>query len=927
MTPPRRYSPVEWCGLAVAAVVTALGATMVIAWELELVELLRLVDSGPALRFNTAILFVLCGLTLACNILGQRRAAASLASVALLFALLCTARALHLINVDVENILYRPSESLEERVGAGRVALGTSISILLFSMAMLAQNGLRHGDVVALLLGIVICMISWVALNRYVMGGDTMIGWRVTTGMAFVAAAALFCLGAITIALSCGPYRSTESTHWLSYSVAMGFAIVSFMIWRELVDNETRHLRRTTAAAATAIKLQIKERLQTRQQAVDRFATRWDARYGEEKRVDAKRLLEDFNGILSLYWVTDDFRIGWICRSDDRQPFLGVILPPGPRRDALNQATDARRFTFTPVIQLISDEPGFVGYTPTFGREGQINGCAAAIFRVQEFLDAIAVDRRQIGYEFNVADAGQVIFESAETLPEDPSSAVTTTFQFRGLNWEVRVWPTFGTVAGYRSYAPQFAFAEGLLSALLIGAAIQLRQRAQRRTIEAEQTAKSLHSSEQRFDLAVSASQDGIWEWQHGTDSFYASPRYREILGYPLDDKPISYHAWFARISPDDVDRIQQAIQGHFYRGLPYDIVVRFRTFREEWIWLRIRGQGAWNESGKAVRMAGSITDITEEREAQRQLLQHVETIAASNKALAELAEAAEAAAEAKATFLRNMSHELRTPLNSIIGFSTGLLRHIASHNLDDHQRDRIERIAASGRHLLELVNNVLDIAKAEASEQSHQPESFELPMLIDEVTAMTEPLLQKKTAVKLAVQIASDAPTPVLDRAKLKQVLLNLLSNAAKFTDRGSIDLSVDFTPDGWRFAVADTGIGISADDRLRVFENFEQVHSPGRSVEGTGLGLSICATLAQAMGGQIALVSRPGAGSTFTLLIPQGVEIPNTEENTTPQPNDEPAKVFAVDESVSPPIWLVPAKTNLPTSSAPPEFPAASV
>lgn len=887
MTPPPRYSPVEWCGLAVAAVVTALGATMAIAWWFELVELIRFANSGPTLRFNTATMFALSGLALACNILGHRRAALSLALVVFLFALLCTAKNLNLIVLDVEHLLYRPSEFMERSFAPGKVALGTGLSFLLFSLAMLAQISLRYGDVIALLLGIVICMISWVALNSYVMGADMMVGWRLTTGMALSTTAALFLLGAATTALSYGTDHSTASTPWLSYSVAIGFAIVSFMIWRELVDNETRHLQRTTAAAASAIKLQIRERLQTRRQAVERFAIRWNASHGAEERQDAKRLLDDFDGILSVYWVTSDLHIGWICAHDDRQDFIGKPLPEGPRHDAVKRARDIRGFSFTPVIQLLHDEMGFIGYTPTFDRDGEINGWVAAIFRAKMFLDAVAADRRYSGFDFSVKDSTGEIFASSDIQPTDPALAVTTNFSLRGLNWSLSAWPNANTVADHYTYGPTLVFGKGLFGALLLGIAIQLRQRAVVRTAEAERIAEALQSSEQRFDLAFNASQDGIWEWRVENDGFYASPRYREMLGYPLDDQPLSYQLWFTRIDPADVPRIEEAIDGHFQRGLPYDVVVKFLTFRDEWIWLRVRGQGAWDNNGKPVRMAGSITDVTEELEAQRQLLQHVETIAESNKALAELAEAAEAAAEAKATFLRNMSHELRTPLNSIIGFSTGLLRHVASHNLDDHQRDRIERIAASGRHLLGLVNNVLDIAKAEASDQSHQPEAFELAELLDELTAMTEPLLQKKPGVKLSVRVADEAPNPILDRAKLKQILLNLLSNAAKFTDNGAISITVMYVPEAWSFAVADTGIGISVDDHLRIFENFEQVRTPGRKVEGTGLGLSICAALAQAMGGQIALLSRPGVGSTFTLLVPQGTESSPSDEDSLMEAN----------------------------------------
>ena len=452
--------------------------------------------------------------------------------------------------------------------------------------------------------------------------------------------------------------------------------------------------------------------------------------------------------------------------------------------------------------------------------------------------------------------------------PSETSSTQILDMELLGHHWQFHVWPTEQTIAAHVNNVSPLVLAKGLFGAALLGVALLWRQRAAQRSAEAERSA-AWRDSEQRFDLAVRASKDGIWEWRIGSTSFYASPRCRELLGYPADDLPLSVDQWFSRVHPADLHRVRQTIQDHLRRLCIYDVIARFLTFRDEWIWLRIQGQAAWDAQGPPVRMAGSITDVTAQRESEQRLLEHV-------NAIAEMAEAAQSAAQAKANFLRNMSHELRTPLNSIIGFSTGLLRHVAAHNLDEHQRDRIERIAASGRHLLGLVNNVLDIAKAEANEQSHQSEPFELAELFDELAAMAEPLLQKKPAVKLHATIDDGVPVPMLDRTKLKQILLNLLSNAAKFTDRGTITLSAAYDADEWRFAVSDTGIGISADDHLRVFENFEQVRSPGRNVEGTGLGLSICATLASAMCGAIALTSRLGVGSTFTLIVPQADDSP---------------------------------------------------
>src|SRR5690606_18106918 len=144
-------------------------------------------------------------------------------------------------------------------------------------------------------------------------------------------------------------------------------------------------------------------------------------------------------------------------------------------------------------------------------------------------------------------------------------------------------------------------------------------------------------------------------------------------------------------LHPDDRPTVEAAVQAHLQDGAPYAVVARYYKTSGEMIWLQLRGSSVWDSEGKHVRMAGSTVDITKQLEAEHRLLAHVDTIAATNRALIEMADAARAAAQAKSAFLRNMSHELRTPLNSIIGFSNGLLRRNEPHPLDEHQRDRLK--------------------------------------------------------------------------------------------------------------------------------------------------------------------------------------------------------------------------------------------
>ncbi|MFQ5881827.1 MAG: GAF domain-containing protein [Candidatus Methylomirabilales bacterium] len=236
-----------------------------------------------------------------------------------------------------------------------------------------------------------------------------------------------------------------------------------------------------------------------------------------------------------------------------------------------------------------------------------------------------------------------------------------------------------------------------------------------------------------------------------------------------------------------------------------------------------------------------------------------------------------------KSEFLANMSHELRTPLNATIGFAE-LLRDIQGDNLTAKQRRYVENIHSSGKHLLELINNILDLSKVEAGKLQLHPETFPLVPAIEEVLSIMRPLSERK-GLSLDVQL-SETPTELFaDLGRFKQILYNLLSNAIKFTPaQGKVNVSAKLTaPDGitpgvsaegravLEVAVRDTGIGIPLEYQERIFETFEQVDSSlSREYEGTGLGLPLTKRLVELHGGRIWVESTPGCGSVFRFILP---------------------------------------------------------
>jgi signal transduction histidine kinase len=291
------------------------------------------------------------------------------------------------------------------------------------------------------------------------------------------------------------------------------------------------------------------------------------------------------------------------------------------------------------------------------------------------------------------------------------------------------------------------------------------------------------------------------------------------------------------------------------------------------------------SEQGELVWVVTILHDLTEALEKARlyEQLKHasVELERKVQEATAELAQqnellrrqhiALEQASALKSQFLANMSHEFRTPLNAILGYTHMLLNGVTGP-VSDPQRKSLTRIDSNSRHLLALINDILDITRIEAGRMPLNLSTFRIPDLLHEVMSELEPII-KRSNLTVTTRMRGKLPPLRSDRQKVKQVVLNLLSNALKFTPRGSVTIGASYDGDGRIVAIAveDTGVGIAAESQAKVFEDFRQLDSsPNRGYGGTGLGLSICRRLSQMLGGTIELESAVGHGSTFTLKLP---------------------------------------------------------
>jgi PAS domain S-box-containing protein len=279
--------------------------------------------------------------------------------------------------------------------------------------------------------------------------------------------------------------------------------------------------------------------------------------------------------------------------------------------------------------------------------------------------------------------------------------------------------------------------------------------------------------------------------------------------------------------------------------------------------------RGDQNEVTGVVRSLLDVTERNLANVAARKVSQYAMELRNKNEQLARALEAARSATEAKSRFLAGVSHELRTPLNGIIGFSE-LMYDGKLGPVSEDFKDVLSDILTSARHLLQLINDILDLSKVEAGRMEFRPEPTRLDALVFEVRDVVRPLAEKKN-LKLSLDIPADL-TVVIDPSRFKQVLYNYLSNAVKFTpESGRVSVRISREANSFfRLEVEDTGIGISPEEVSKLFQEFQQLPNSRKAEQGTGLGLALTRHIVEAQGGTVSVRSVPGSGSVFAAMFP---------------------------------------------------------
>ncbi len=397
---------------------------------------------------------------------------------------------------------------------------------------------------------------------------------------------------------------------------------------------------------------------------------------------------------------------------------------------------------------------------------------------------------------------------------------------------------------------------------------------------ERKRAEETLKRSEASLAEAQRVAHIGSWELDLVSDTLSWSDEVYWMFGLKPQQFGATYEAFLDNIHPDDREMVNKAYTESVKNKTPYNIVHRLLLKDGTVKYVNERGE-TFYKRGKPVRSLGTVQDVTElkraeeklkkwSQELEKRVQQRTNELEQRSQELAEANVSLEEMSRHKSQFLANMSHELRTPLNSIIGYTKLMLDGLEGE-ISDEQRKDLETVYRNSQSLLTLINDLLDLSKIEAGRVTVNDEAFTVAELLDDVMPAVERLAEVK-GLALEYKVDPGIDHIYADRAKTKQTLINILGNAVKFTDEGSVKLDIAERDGEFVFSVSDTGMGIKKEDLEVIFDSFKQV-GPAQiaGFEGTGLGLAISKQFVEMQGGRIWAESELGKGSTFTFTLPK--------------------------------------------------------
>lgn len=674
-------------------------------------------------------------------------------------------------------------------------------------------------------------------------------------------------------------YLSKPFLPFLVGTIACTLSVFLFILL--LQQNADKH-QELLNIHARIVKAAIANDLNQRVRAVNRLAKRWSTHDGlSQQQFDeqAEQLILDEPGYHAIEWVDENLIVRWAVPLEGNRAIIGLNLNNEPvRKRTLERAYTHGVTTMTPPVNLAQGGKGIIIYFPIL-TQTEFKGFIVSVLNSDKWLAKILASSSNHYLlehsNLHIELAKETVFEQQPLEKSQHHTAVTQTILGHPLT--IKLATTTKLLTGDNNHMAWLFLSTSIIFSLLLAGITYLLQRTAQHIARIRKSKIELADEKQRLASIIQGINAGTWEWDLQTHRTIVNDTWARLIGYKLSElEPITLDLWRKLTHPDDLIHCEEKLQEHLQGRAPnYEVEFRMRHKQGHWVWMQDIGQViTFDADGKPLKMYGTHTDISDSKKTAHDLIiANEELKLTATKANAMATEAA-IANKAKSEFLASMSHEIRTPMNGIIGMLSLLLR----EQLDEKQAHFSSLALSSAKSLLTLINDILDFSKIEAGKLELETIAFDIHKFFGETTA---PLALKAQEQGLELVIDyTDLPRcqVVGDPGRLRQIIINLVGNAIKFTEHGFIKITPTLTLDNdtaeLTCCVSDTGIGIPNDKLHSLFESFTQVDaSTTRKYGGTGLGLAICQKLCQMMQGRITVTSELGQGSDFTFHTQLGI------------------------------------------------------